>query len=282
MKKYLLILGMVFVSHFSWGQTYSSELAKSAKNGDLAAQRDLGICYLNGSGVKQNDDKAYEWLLKAASCGDGTAQYYIGRMYEFGKLYDLKAFADCPNPYVASRAFKAIGGEASSIDVNENDFYKLAAENGSVEAMLKMGDYWLKKKSPEGNVYAGSAAYFFKLAAEQGNADAQYEYANILLHPDEYYNGSRGKWLSDIKKKLDIREINEAQANEIIKMVFNQSKQQIEDAEMLIQFQMQFASEAKFVMGDNFINPLKDEAIEWLKKAAEQGHQKAAQALQNN
>lgn len=281
MKKCLL-LGMVFVSHLSWGQTYSSELAKSAKNGDLVAQRDLGICYLNGSGVKQNDDKAYEWLLKAASCGDGTAQFYIGRMYEFGKLYDLKAFADCPNPYVASRAFKAIGGEASSMNVNENDFYKLAAENGCVEAMLKMANYWLMKKSPEGNYYAGRAAYFFKLAAEQGNADAQYEYANLLLHSDEYYDVSREPMVVDTKKQLEKGEINEVQVNEMIKMLFNESKQQMGQTEMLMQFLMHLASEGKFLLGDSFSNPLKEEAIELLNKAAKQGHQKAAQALQNN
>ena len=68
------------------GQTYSKDLEKSAKIGDVAAQRDLGICYLYGNGKKADFNKAYEWLMKAASSNDGTAQYHIGVMCEKGYI----------------------------------------------------------------------------------------------------------------------------------------------------------------------------------------------------
>ena len=44
----------------------------------------LGACFLNGEGVEKNEEKAYEWFLKAAECGDAMAQYNVAYCYEHG------------------------------------------------------------------------------------------------------------------------------------------------------------------------------------------------------
>ena len=82
--KYLLSFVLLFASLVAVGQTYSKDLEKAAKNGDIAAQRDLGICYLNGVGTTADNQKAFEWLCQAAT-QDAKAQYYLGLMFEEGK-----------------------------------------------------------------------------------------------------------------------------------------------------------------------------------------------------
>ncbi|NTW33092.1 MAG: SEL1-like repeat protein [Bacteroidetes bacterium] len=50
-----------------------SELISKAKNGDQGAQYQLGLKYLDGNGVKKNDDEAKKWLRKAALQGNPGA-----------------------------------------------------------------------------------------------------------------------------------------------------------------------------------------------------------------
>jgi len=46
---------------------------KSAEQGNVDAQANLGIMYKRGLGVPQNDDTAVFWLKKAAAQGDTDA-----------------------------------------------------------------------------------------------------------------------------------------------------------------------------------------------------------------
>lgn len=41
-----------------------------AHQGDANAQKNLGVMYDNGDGVKQDKQQAFEWFLKAAEQGD--------------------------------------------------------------------------------------------------------------------------------------------------------------------------------------------------------------------
>ena len=45
----------------------------AAEKGLAQAQRNLGICYLNGEGVKEDKAQAKEWLKKAEAQGDTIA-----------------------------------------------------------------------------------------------------------------------------------------------------------------------------------------------------------------
>lgn len=59
-----------------------NELMLRAKSGDLDAQYSIGTMYDVGEGIEENEEKAIEWYLKAASQGHAQAQYMMGMMYE--------------------------------------------------------------------------------------------------------------------------------------------------------------------------------------------------------
>lgn len=61
-------------------------MLKSAERGDSEAQYDLACLYLNGVGVKQDIDKAFEWYLSSANLGNIRATTQIGSMYLDGVM----------------------------------------------------------------------------------------------------------------------------------------------------------------------------------------------------
>ena len=54
---------------------------KAAEQGLAEAQYNLGVMYLNGTGVAKDEAKAVEWYRKAAEQGLAMAQYNLGVMY---------------------------------------------------------------------------------------------------------------------------------------------------------------------------------------------------------
>ena len=59
-------------------------LRKAAEQNLAEAQSDLGICYLFGKGVKQDEIEAVKWFRKAADQGLAGAQLNLGLSYENG------------------------------------------------------------------------------------------------------------------------------------------------------------------------------------------------------
>ena len=58
---------------------------KAAAMGHASAQYNLGLCYGNGEGVKQDYKKAAKWYRKAAEQGDPSAQFNLSTCYENGE-----------------------------------------------------------------------------------------------------------------------------------------------------------------------------------------------------
>lgn len=58
---------------------------KAAEKHDAKAQNNLGVMYLNGDGVPQNYVEAIKWFTKAAGQGHDNAQYNLGIVHEQGK-----------------------------------------------------------------------------------------------------------------------------------------------------------------------------------------------------
>ncbi|NGX32558.1 MAG: Secretory immunoglobulin A-binding protein EsiB, partial [Candidatus Anoxychlamydiales bacterium] len=56
-----------------------------ADQGDASAQLNLGSCYSEGTGVKQDQKEAVRWYKLAADQGYATAQNNLGFAYEYGK-----------------------------------------------------------------------------------------------------------------------------------------------------------------------------------------------------
>ena len=63
---------------------FLDEIQQLAQNGDISAQRKLGLMYLTGQAVESNLERARHWLEKAASKNDLEAQKSLGRIYAEG------------------------------------------------------------------------------------------------------------------------------------------------------------------------------------------------------
>ena len=67
---------------YDWCAAHQSVWTRKAADGGLAAaQCQMGLFYMNGLGVEQDDDKAVEWLNKAAAQNHAQAQYNLGIYY---------------------------------------------------------------------------------------------------------------------------------------------------------------------------------------------------------
>lgn len=56
-----------------------------AKAGLSIAQNNLGMMYLNGTGVPQDDEQAALWIRRASEAGNAIAQSMLGMLYEGGE-----------------------------------------------------------------------------------------------------------------------------------------------------------------------------------------------------
>jgi len=56
----------------------------AANTGDLDAMHAVGIMYIGGWGIEQNDKKGLEYIIKAANQSHPKAQYTLGAMYYLG------------------------------------------------------------------------------------------------------------------------------------------------------------------------------------------------------
>ena len=85
-KKILLPLTLNFLINSSFANSNSfNEIETLALKGDASGQINLGLMYVKGQGVRQDYQKALEWLTKAANQGNASAQYNVGVMYKNGE-----------------------------------------------------------------------------------------------------------------------------------------------------------------------------------------------------
>ena len=80
----LSLVGLVCQGATS-AQTPLSETQRRAEEGDVTAQYNLGVRYVSGRGVPQDDTQAMAWYRKAADQGHAGAQYDVGIMYVDGR-----------------------------------------------------------------------------------------------------------------------------------------------------------------------------------------------------
>lgn len=130
----------------------------AAVQGDLDAQRKLGIIYAIGEGVTQDYQEAAKWSRLAAAQGDAVAQYNLGWMYNQGK------------------GVKQDHREAMKL-------YRLAAAKGDAGAQLNLGTMYYRGEGVTQDYQ--EAVKWFRLAAAQGDVNAQYNLGSM-------YDGGKG------------------------------------------------------------------------------------------
>lgn len=118
-----------------------------AKQGNVAAQFNLGYMFQNGLGVKKDSTKAAEWYLKAAEKSDAEAQFKIGQL-----LLD--------------------GQGVKKNEAKAAEWFKKSAEQGNAEAQAYLGDLFKNGQGVAKN--PTEAASWYLKAAEQGHAGAQF------------------------------------------------------------------------------------------------------------
>jgi len=119
-----------------------AEIKKAAEQGNMEAQRKLGLKYFNGNGLPEDYQKAVEWYQKAAEQGDEMAQWFLGGMYDEGKGVNQ--------------------------NINQALFwYAKAAEQGSSRAQFRLGEIFAEGNGvPKNDMVAYS---WYSLAANQGD-----------------------------------------------------------------------------------------------------------------
>ena len=131
-------------------------LQKAAKTDHAAAQNDLGLCYLKGTGTQRNEKKALHWFRKAAERGSLTGMLNAGICFANG-----------------------YGGARD--DAEAVRWYRKAAQKGHASAQYSLARHYrdgdgVKQDHVE-------AVSWYEKAAQQGHAGA----LNIL--GDCHYNG---------------------------------------------------------------------------------------------
>ena len=116
---------------------------EAAKKGLPEAMGNVGHCYWNGIGVRQNKELAVKWFKKAANAGDVESMRSIGYAYNVGNgVYRNR-----------KKAF---------------EWYEMAASNGDGRAMLEVG---VKYRNGDGvNQNIEEAIEWFKKCIDSGHS----------------------------------------------------------------------------------------------------------------
>ena len=107
-----------------------------AKTGDLNAMTALGIMYITGVGVIQNDTKGFKYVQDAANKSHPKAQYTLGAIYYLGAGVNIdfnKAFS-----WISLSADKVIS------DAQHNLAQMYEAGEGVSQDFKKAYEYYLK------------------------------------------------------------------------------------------------------------------------------------------
>ena len=204
MKKSIIITAfMILCSMSALAQSWSKELEKSAKKGDVASQVAVADAYFKGDGVTANKAKAAKWYYTATIAQNADAKE---KLYSFYSK-DLEKFAkggDAQAQYEVGMDYYA-GTEVTKNTETAAKWFNLAQAQGHKEAREKFLSYYskeLEKVAKGGDAqaqyevgmdyYAGTevtkntetAAKWFNLAQAQGHKEAQnqlYSYYSKVL-----------------------------------------------------------------------------------------------------
>ena len=133
----------------------SLALRKAASEGDGAAQYTIALRYMEGKGTKSDPKKASEWLDRAARTGLAPAQYRLAAMYE-----------------------RSVGVEQDTDKAR--GWYMAAAERGNVKAMhnLAVSVSGRDGSAPDYTL----AAKWYGEAAARGLPDSQFNLGILAEH----------------------------------------------------------------------------------------------------
>jgi TPR repeat protein len=127
-----------------------NETKLKAENGDITAQYNLGLCYVNGTGTPQNKVEATKWYRKAANQGYPMAQNNLGSCYHEGEgvpkdeVEAVRLFQESAEQgnVIAEGNLGFCYANGSGVPKNQAEavkWYRRAAEKGNVTAQRRLG-----------------------------------------------------------------------------------------------------------------------------------------------
>ena len=181
---YWMIANMIYEKKLDLPTTYLIEcLNKSISLGNTASINTLGLCYLNGIGVKQDKEKALELFHKSASKNYAYAYNNLGHYYE-------------------------------DIDYNKSiEFYKISADLGESYACNKLGLYYLDKDKTK------SLEYFTKGTKNTLRATCLWNYHNLAKYFYSY-GSPESNTSEDINKAIEFYNISSTLIESLIELLY--------------------------------------------------------------
>lgn len=113
----LLVLSVLLVSSIAI-QAVESDIQQMAQQGDALAQAKLGAMYILGrDGVDKDEQKAAEWMLKAAKQGLIEAEVVMAALYDRGM--GVPQNVDMATQWYEKAAVKGHGASLALLGKNE-------------------------------------------------------------------------------------------------------------------------------------------------------------------
>lgn len=229
-------------------------LKKSADLGYAEAQCLIGQFYYLGEIVDEDDEQAYNYFKKAAEQNNAEAQYWMGELYYNG--YGVKE------------------DESEAVK-----WYRKSANNGFADAMLSLGDCYFYGEGVKENIQ--EAISWYKKGADKGDFGCQYALANC------YWNGNGVKENKGLAFSLFEKSAEQgyALANNKLGLIYDEGEYKKADVNKAIEYYQRAADAglavAMYNLGVNLYIEMNDvdNAIEWLEKALEAGHENAQEML---
>ncbi len=232
-------------------EAVADELLAKAEQGDAEAQFQLGRKYMSGRDDPEDQNKGFDWWLKAATQGHVVAQNNIGHCYQ-GGIGVAENAAEAVRWFVKSAkqgsvdaqyALALIYSEGLGMPKDEAEamkWYRLAAEQGHVVAQYELAErlyYGLGTTKDE-----AEGTKWYRLAAEQGHVEAQTTFGALYA----IYGETTPKFYADaLKWSLKAAEKNNANAQYNVGLLYS---------------------------GGNGVPQDDVQAFKWFAKAAQQGH----------
>ena len=268
------------------------QIKKAAEQGVAHAQYGLGFMYANGHGVDINHAEALKWYRLSAEQDCAWAYCNLGWMYQEGW------------------GVESDGAEAAN-------WYRKAADKGIATAQLNLGHLYMLGGAGEKDL--PMARKWLRLAAKQGNASAKQALGDVALHGEDDEAIER-RALDDIRAAVAERGQDKLWAirsrfsiywdvDKLFTSVINEYLVQAEsgndDAILRLGWLYMDAGikgeeaykgvrslaergdmRAQLMLGDMLNWDSRTgrsvEGIEWVRKAAEQGHAEAQERLSNH
>ena len=158
-------------------------MRKAAEDGNIKAINNVGLMYVNGEGIEQDDKAAFEWFFRAANKNNADAQYNLAFMYWTGRSVEqntaeaMKWYHKAAEQGFADAAFNLAMIYFNGFDVEQDKtqalkWFKLAAENGHHGALHNVGLMYYKGEGT--NQDKEEAVKWLRKAADYDEVQSQY------------------------------------------------------------------------------------------------------------